>query len=218
MWGMGFISQHSSVTQVFCGPLKPPTLTLEPEHFTLGAKCQIATSLEAFVYLHFYHCVIIQFHPDTQSCVWRKRPRSLLSILFLQPSSPSAGPPGCSILQQSQPTSCSPSPPCHARRDVQANTVSLQSEDIWVPNMCIHQAIFGWVWNAAGSSQLWLLAGFISLHPSPPFKIHLILEGLVSGVHCCVVHSGENCSKHPLPTLDYTNILWSFRFSSYSGY
>lgn len=49
--------------------LKPPSLALEPEHFMLGAKCQTATPLEAFMYLHFYLCVISQFHPDTQFCV-----------------------------------------------------------------------------------------------------------------------------------------------------
>lgn len=71
-----------------------PTLMLEPEHFILGAKCQKATSLEAFMYLHFYHGAIIQFHPDTYFCIWRKRQRLLFLILFLQPSSS----PGCSIL------------------------------------------------------------------------------------------------------------------------
>lgn len=49
--------------------LKPPALTLEPEHLILGAKGQKAPALEAFMYLHFYHCAIIHFHPDTHVCI-----------------------------------------------------------------------------------------------------------------------------------------------------
>lgn len=191
---MRLISQHSSVTQIFCGPLKPPSLALEPEHLTFGAQCQAATPLEAFMFAFLslcYHSLpswhsVLCLKEKAKTVALNPLPPAFLPLMLVPQAAPS------SLLSQSIPTLAS--------RDVQANFFSpLQSEHIWVPNVCLHQAIFGRVWNAAGSSQLWLLACFTSLYPPPPLKIHLILEGMVSGGHCSAVHSEENCSKHPLP-------------------
>lgn len=60
---------------------------------------------------------------------------------------------------------------------------------------------FGRAWNAAGSFQLWILACFISLYASLPLKIHLMLEGLVSGIHCNAVHS-----KTIVPSIHYPHL------------